>query len=148
MHSVKANSSLPAPSSRVRCISDLLHILRRVLAELRTLRGAVAVRRPFRSPHRHILRCHFGHSVLPVQSMSFRPKRTKCAKRRNPPGAISDMIYPYYSLSFAWRGARAVNARAERSKEETPPQSATSSRQLPIATGSHNAVKVYLKRSP
>ena len=36
---------MPAPSSRVRCFSDLLPILRRVLAGLRTLRGAVTARR-------------------------------------------------------------------------------------------------------
>ena len=43
MHSVKANSPLPAPSSRVRRFSDLLPILRRVLAGLRTLRRAVTL---------------------------------------------------------------------------------------------------------
>ncbi len=37
----ESNSPLPAPSSRVRRFSDLLHIFRRVLAKLRTLRGAV-----------------------------------------------------------------------------------------------------------
>ena len=39
------------------------------------------------------------------------------ATRRNLPGYLSDTIYPYYSLSFAWRGGRAENARAERSKK-------------------------------
>ena len=41
MHSVKANSPLPAPSSRVGYFGNLLLIFRRVLAGLRTLRGAV-----------------------------------------------------------------------------------------------------------
>ena len=83
-------------------------------------------------------------------------------------GYVSDTIYPYYSLSFAWSGVctrecadgevevksiccrsatryapfgaryAARTRRVAVGDNETPPQSATSCRQLPIATWSHS----------
>ncbi len=46
------------------------------------------------------------------------------------------------TVAFARKRSRAVNVQTERSKEErTPPQSATSCRQLPITTGSQRGAR-------